>query len=236
MNKVFKNMRKLLLLSYLLSFTVTFSFAQNVAINADASLPNSSAMLDVKSTDKGFLPPRMTMGQRNLIALPANGLIIYQTDDVTGLYINQGTTAAPNWQLIGPAVTPVYGYFSATFTQINGNSIPQTLFFNLQVANGGIISPTNTDVIIPKSGIYRVAYHITMESNSASGAVQIFVNGVNSFTSAAKQTSAADPLTATISDEVFIALNAGDAVSIRFLSYGGTMRAMARSLTIIQLN
>ena len=77
-------MKKIFLVFLLTIGTATFSFAQNVAINADASLPNSSAMLDVSSTTKGFLPPRMTLAQRNLINLPATGIIIYQTDDVTG--------------------------------------------------------------------------------------------------------------------------------------------------------
>ena len=36
-------------------------------------------MLDVKSTSKGFLPPRMTTAQRDLISSPATGLTIYNT-------------------------------------------------------------------------------------------------------------------------------------------------------------
>jgi hypothetical protein len=40
------------------------TYAQNVDINADGSSPDGSAMLDVKSTSKGFLTPRMTAAQR----------------------------------------------------------------------------------------------------------------------------------------------------------------------------
>jgi hypothetical protein len=54
-------------------------FAQ-VAINGDNSQPDNSAILDLKSTEKGFLPPRMNTSQRNNIATPANGLIIFNTD------------------------------------------------------------------------------------------------------------------------------------------------------------
>ena len=42
--------------------------------------PNASAQLDVSSTSKGFLPPRMTWAERNAIATPAPGLLIYCTD------------------------------------------------------------------------------------------------------------------------------------------------------------
>ena len=52
------------------------SFAQ-VGINT--TTPNASAMLDVVSDNKGLLPPRMTTAQRNAIASPAAGLVIYNT-------------------------------------------------------------------------------------------------------------------------------------------------------------
>ncbi len=50
-----------------------------MGISTDGSTPDNSAMLDVKSTTKGFLPPRMTTAQRDLISSPATGLTIYNT-------------------------------------------------------------------------------------------------------------------------------------------------------------
>jgi len=47
----------------------------------------NSAILNVESTTKGFLPPRMTNAQRTAISSPAVGLIVYCTDAVEGLYI-----------------------------------------------------------------------------------------------------------------------------------------------------
>jgi hypothetical protein len=44
------------------------------------SSPDLSAKLDVSSTTQGFLPPRMTTTQRDAIASPALGLIVYTTD------------------------------------------------------------------------------------------------------------------------------------------------------------
>ena len=58
--------------------------AQSVAINTDGSVANPSAILDLKSTTKGFLPPRMTQAQRNAISTPAAGLIVYCTDCGSG--------------------------------------------------------------------------------------------------------------------------------------------------------
>ena len=50
-------------------------------------------MLDVKSTDKGFLPPRMTESQKDGILSPEAGLLIFQTDGTPGYYYYTGT----NW-------------------------------------------------------------------------------------------------------------------------------------------
>ena len=62
--------------------------AGQVAINADGSAPNPSAMLDVKSNEKGVLVPRMTTSQRNNIDAPANGLLVYDLDDQHFYFFN----------------------------------------------------------------------------------------------------------------------------------------------------
>ena len=51
----------------------------NVHIKAGSGAMNSSAQLDVESTTRGFLPPRMTTTQRNAIASPAAGLVLYDS-------------------------------------------------------------------------------------------------------------------------------------------------------------
>ncbi len=48
--------------------------------------PAPSAILELNATNKGFLPPRMTLAQRNAIAAPAEGLMLYQTDAAKGYY------------------------------------------------------------------------------------------------------------------------------------------------------
>ena len=52
---------------------------------------NSSALLDISSSTKGFLPPRMTTTQKNAIATPAAGLQVYDTTLNQMSYYN-GTT------------------------------------------------------------------------------------------------------------------------------------------------
>ena len=69
-----------------------FSVFAQVSINTDNTPPANSAMLDIQSTTKGMLVPRMTAAQRNAIAGPANGLMVYQTDGVAGFYYYNGST------------------------------------------------------------------------------------------------------------------------------------------------
>lgn len=61
-----------------------------VAISTDGSDPDSSAMLDIKSTDKGVLIPRLTAAARDAIVAPAFGLLIYNTDTGTFWYFANG--------------------------------------------------------------------------------------------------------------------------------------------------
>jgi hypothetical protein len=59
----------------------TQSMAQNVGIGTTS--PDSSAMLEIKDTTKGFLMPRLTTVQMNAISNPATGLAVYNTDSST---------------------------------------------------------------------------------------------------------------------------------------------------------
>ncbi len=52
---------------------------------------DASAQLQVDSTTKGFLPPKHTQAQRIAIPSPAEGLMVYQTDNTKGLYIFDGS-------------------------------------------------------------------------------------------------------------------------------------------------
>ncbi|MEI6436390.1 MAG: hypothetical protein WCP32_16290 [Bacteroidota bacterium] len=64
---------------FVLALIWSHGYAQ-VAINNNNSAPNQSAMLDVQSTLKGFLPPRLSTAQRNAISSPATGLMVFNTD------------------------------------------------------------------------------------------------------------------------------------------------------------
>ncbi|MBK9317448.1 MAG: tail fiber domain-containing protein [Bacteroidetes bacterium] len=68
------------------------TFPASGAAGIGTTTPNASSLLDINSTNKGFLMPRMTQAQRNAIVSPASGLLIYQTNGVKGFYYYNGTT------------------------------------------------------------------------------------------------------------------------------------------------
>ena len=80
----------------LIILILSCSFSSFAQTGIGTTTPNASAQLDVSSTTKGFLPPRMTATQRGLIANPATGLLVYQIDGATGYYFYTGVV----WQLL----------------------------------------------------------------------------------------------------------------------------------------
>lgn len=71
-------MLRLLVISLLVFGSILQTYAQ-VSIQTDGSNPDPSAMLDVKSTTKGILIPRMTFAQEQAIVSPAQGLMVFNT-------------------------------------------------------------------------------------------------------------------------------------------------------------
>jgi Chaperone of endosialidase/Head domain of trimeric autotransporter adhesin len=65
------------------------SQAQNVGIGT--TNPAYSAALDIQSSNKGLLIPRLSASQKLAIDTPVNGLLIYQTDAAPGFYFYNGT-------------------------------------------------------------------------------------------------------------------------------------------------
>jgi hypothetical protein len=148
--------------------------AQSVAINADGSLPDSSALLDLKSSTKGLLIPRMLQAERDGILLPAAGLLVWQTDNIPGIYYNNGTAALPSWQMLRPAIQPEYGYYTFSFSTsvIPGGVVP---FITAQTSTTGILLQSNGMFAIQSAGTYKIEFVL---NSSGIGRVGIAINGL----------------------------------------------------------
>ena len=101
------------------------ALAQTPGVGIGTTTPAASALLDVSSTTKGLLPPRMSTAQRDAIASPAAGLIIFNTSTSTsklntwnGTSWNAAlsTTEQPTAVVAGTAVTFSYTGSPQTYT------------------------------------------------------------------------------------------------------------------------
>ena len=135
-------MIKIKSLLFIISLSIVhFSFAQT---GIGTTTPDASAKLDISSTTKGLLVPRVTSAQKTAISLPANGLLIYQTDAPSGFYVNTGTSASPAWLRVstdwtksGSDISFTTGNISLTGNLTGGNVATSKL--------SGFVSNTSTE-------------------------------------------------------------------------------------------
>ncbi len=83
-----KTIKNVMMILVAVAISYSYTTKAQVAINTDGSNPDSSAGLDVKFADKGFLPPRMTITQRDSMSSPMTGLIIINTTTHLPNYYN----------------------------------------------------------------------------------------------------------------------------------------------------
>jgi uncharacterized protein (TIGR02145 family) len=85
--------KRYFLISVAFILMISFRINAQLAINADGSPPDNSAMLDVVSTSKGALLPRMSREQIQAIANPANGLWVFCTTNKSYYVFHSGSNA-----------------------------------------------------------------------------------------------------------------------------------------------
>jgi len=111
----------LLWASFMLSLPLFGQLTNNVelptSINTTGNAPDASAILDVQSTSKGMLVPRMTAAQRNAISNPATGLLVFDTS-TDGFWFFDGSI----WQNLSDSSTEWASHNNGTFySAFSGN-------------------------------------------------------------------------------------------------------------------
>ena len=136
--------------------------AQSVAINTDGTTAHASALLDIKSSTKGMLAPRMTSLQRAAIATPAAGLFVYDTDTNSYWYFNGAA-----WNVLSAGA-------STNFWSLSGSDI-----YNNNAGNVGIGTAAPfayghggnnriTEISNPNTGS-NIQSHLILSTNGTSG-------------------------------------------------------------------
>jgi hypothetical protein len=158
---------------FILMLVAIFSYclldAQSIAINGDGSTADASAILDVKNTAKGMLVPRMTKTEKNNIASPANGLLVYQTGpDSSGFHYYSGS----QWTWLSS---------SANAWQLSGNSgtNPAANFIGTTDNNPLVFRTQNAEAMrITSTGVFGIGTN-TPNSTYGFAKVEIAAEGVN---------------------------------------------------------
>lgn len=117
-------MKQLLICILFFVYSISRTDGQSLAVNSTGAVAHNSAILDVSSTSKGVLIPRMTKAQKNAIATPAAGLLVYQSGpDSIGfhyyngslwLWLNPSAGTGTNWALTGNTGTDTAVNFIGT--------------------------------------------------------------------------------------------------------------------------
>lgn len=108
-------MKKIIFIVLMLISCATYAQVGIGTIN-----PNTSAALDIESTSKGLLIPRMTAAQRVAINTPADGLVVYQTDSNPGLYCYVNGS----WSALSGG--PTSGAWTPVISNVSGGNITGT--------------------------------------------------------------------------------------------------------------
>ncbi len=98
-----------------IGFAAAVSAQPGVAISAAPAVPHPAAMLDITSTSKGLLIPRLSTTQRTAISSVPDGLVVYDSTIKKFMYYN---AAAASWQLLGSDTLQIP--FRKTFAQSTG--------------------------------------------------------------------------------------------------------------------
>jgi hypothetical protein len=171
-------MKKIYTLALLISVSQLKTLAQNVGINSTGATPSASSMLDVESTNKGVLIPRIALTDATdvaTIASPATSLLIYNTatagaspsNVVPGYYYWDGAkwqsfggSGGKNWSLLGNAGTVAATNFMGTTDNVD-------VVFKRNNIRSGLLGLTNT------SFGYNTLIAVTGTQNVAMGAFSL---------------------------------------------------------------
>jgi hypothetical protein len=151
-------------------------------IGIGTNAPNSSALVELSSTTKGLLPPRMTASERDAIASPAKGLLVYVTTaSEEGYWYYDGTRWLPLISTVSANSTVVTRYKTSDESVSNSNTLQDddhlfaTLGANQVWEVEGMMDFSSTSATpgvlfglsVPAGATFKLSYHANDGSATA---------------------------------------------------------------------
>jgi hypothetical protein len=133
-------------------------------VGIGTTTPDPSAQLDIVGAQKGLLIPRMNLSNRTGIALPATGLMIYQTDNDPGFYYFNGTA----WSKVGAVKNPAGFSAKGDNTPVTvSNSGRITIPWVQLYTSTGFLNTVASSFTVGESGFYKLSASITYLASPA---------------------------------------------------------------------
>ena len=149
---------------FLFLFLSGLGFAQT---GIGTTTPHASAKLDVTATNKGFLPPRVTLTSNTdatTIPSPAEGLLVYNTGNNSGLVAGYYYWNGANWATIATAIAAGYGVAASEMQKIYDG-----------LGNATTINSTGVTFTVPTSGTYLFDFSCSGTNNNGTLTMNFYV-------------------------------------------------------------
>ena len=197
-----------------LVFFISFSQTLAAQTGIGTTTPNASAKLDVYSTDKGFLPPRVTLTSATVaapITLPAEGLLVYNLGSV-GLQAGYYYWNGASWATIATASSAGNGVTAMDMVKLYSKAYSTTV--------GDIAESNGYSFTVPVSGRYLFDFASSGYANSATFTMTFKVRQGTSDLGTDAQTSSNNTVHVEYNGKMEVNLQAGTTYNVVVISTG----------------
>lgn len=176
---------------FVILFCLQNTFAQ---VGIGTTSPAACSILDVTSTTQGFLPPRMTTAEKNSIASPVNGLMVFDTDlNAISCY----NSSSSSWDVLND--------MRNNYKRIKSNDVLATVLSDELAAGGGTKYLMNTNFLYEING--QVVFDFPIEMNNS------YILGIDS----------GEDKIVKLSGDIFVGNTGGSLRALTIVASGGNV-------------
>ena len=177
--------------------------------------PHASAKLEVNATNKGFLPPRVTLTSKTdatTIPSPAEGLLVYNTGNNSGLVAGYYYWNGANWATIATAIAAGYAVAASEMQKIYDG-----------VGNATTINSTGVTFTVPTSGTYLFDFSCSGTNTNGTLTMNFYVRDGATILKSDMQTSYSNNVHAEYNGKIEVNLVIGKTYNVLVNTSSGSI-------------